>query len=65
MSKTEKSSNGKVSADARDTAEQETVEEREMTEELPETVGIGDEESTAEANADLTLEEALARLTKV
>jgi len=62
MSKTGKSSIGKEPADARDTAEQETVEEWEMTGELPETVGIGDEESTAEANADLTLEEALARL---
>ncbi len=62
MSKTGKSSIGKETADAQDTAEQETVEERELTEELPETVGIGDTKSTAEAHADLTLEEALARL---
>ena len=62
MSKNGKSSIGKETADAQDTAEQETVEERELTEELPETVGIGAEESAADAVADLTLEEALARL---
>ena len=62
MSKTGKSGIGNEPADARDSAEQETVEEQEMAEEPVETVGIEDEESVDEAVADLTLEEALARL---